>query len=66
MNIEFQSELQHQIASMLWKAQDYKQVKKIIQVYGKDAEVVFHMIMAHYFDSIMDTDLAEELIMRVK
>ena len=66
MKIEFQSELQHQIADMMWRAQDHKQVKQIIKVYGKDAEVVFYMIMAHYFDNEMDTDLAEEFIERIK
>ena len=66
MELQLANQLQHHIADLLWKAESKEKVKDIIKVYGRDAEVVFHMIMAHYFDNEMDTDLAEAVIARVK
>ena len=66
MEIELRTDLQHHIAQLLWDAESTEKVRDIIKVYGKDAEIVFHMIMATYFDGIDDVDLAEEVIERVK
>ena len=62
MRIEFANEIQSHIADLMWTAESTEKIKDIIKVYGKDAEIVFHMIMAHYYDTIDDIDLAEEVL----
>ena len=59
MEIVFGNQLQSQIADLMWNAETEEKVKEIIKVYGKNAEIVYNMILAHYFDNVMDTDLAE-------
>ena len=66
MNIELRTDLQHHIAQLLWDAESTEKVKDIIKVYGKEAEVVFHMVMATYFDGIDDVDLANEVLENLK
>ena len=66
MEIQFATELQKHIADLLWKAQGKDDVKAVIKVYGKEAEVVFHMIMASFYDDVDAVDLAQEVIERVK
>ena len=66
MEIAFKTDLQHHIADLLWNAQTTEKVRDVIRVYGKEAEVVFHMIMAHYYDQVDAVDLAQEVIGRVK
>lgn len=66
MEIQFNSPLQKHLADLIWNAESTQKVKDIISVYGVEAEVVFQMIMAEYWDTEMDTDLAEEVITRVK
>ncbi len=66
MELQLQNALQHHIADLLWEAKDTVEVKKIISIYGKDAHVVFHMMMAAHFDTHMDTDIACEIIERIK
>lgn len=66
MEIKFQNKHQVEIADILWQAQDEKSVSKILKKYGKDAVIVYNMLTAHYLDSVTDTDLAMEVIRRVK
>lgn len=66
MEIQFATELQKHIADLLWEAQGKDGVEAVIKVYGKEAEVVFHMIMATYYDTVNKVDLAQEVIERVK
>lgn len=62
MELQLQNALQHHIADLLWEAKDTVEVKKIISIYGKDAHVVFHMMMAAHFDTHMDTDIASGVL----
>jgi hypothetical protein len=66
MELQLANKLQHHIADLLWNAKTTPEVKEIILKYGKDAQVVFYMMMAAYFDEVDATDLAEEVIARVK
>jgi hypothetical protein len=66
MKIKFANSLQSHIADLMWDAKDLEMVKKIIAVYGKEAEVVYNMLLAETFDSFNKTDLAEKVIQKVK
>lgn len=66
MEIKFANSLQSHIADLMWDAKDLEMVKKIIAVYGKEAEVVYNMLLAEAFDSFNETDLAEKVIERIK
>jgi hypothetical protein len=66
MELQLSNQLQHHIADLLWNAKTTPEVKEIILKYGKDAQVVFYMMMAAYFDQVDATDLAEEVIARIK
>lgn len=66
MELQLSNQLQHHIADLMWKAKDKSQIKKIISIYGKDAVTVLHMMMASYLDEVDATDLAQDVIARVK
>jgi len=66
MELQLANKLQHHIADLLWNAKTIPQVKGIITEYGKDAVVVFNMMMAAYYDEVDDISLAAEVINRIK
>ena len=65
MEIKFANSLQSHIADLMWDAKDLEMVKKIITVYGKEAEVVYNMLLAEAFDSFNETDLAEKVLNKI-
>jgi len=66
MELQLQNANQHRIADLLWNAQNQKQVNIILRLFGHDAHVVFNMMMAAYFDECMDTDIAEDILERIR
>jgi len=66
MELQLQNADQHRIADLLWNAKDQKEVKVILRLFGHDAQVVYNMMMAAYFDQIDDTDLAESVLNSIK
>lgn len=66
MEIEFKHKYQSTIADLIWNAQDQKTVKFIVKTFGKHGEVVYNMILAHHFDTVMETDLAEDVLRSYK
>lgn len=66
MELQLQNADQHRIADLLWNAKDQKEVKMILRLFGHDAQVVYNMMMAAYFDQIDDTDLAESVLNSIK
>jgi len=66
MELQLQNADQHRIADLLWNAKDQKEVKVILRLFGHDAQVVYNMMMAAYFDQINDTDLAESVLNSIK
>ena len=58
---------QHIIADALWhKCQSQSDVDAVLKHFGHDARVVYELIMARSMDQIMDTDLAEIVIDRIR
>lgn len=61
MQIQLQNSLQHKIADMLWTAKS-EDVKVILATYGKDAQIVYNLMLAEIFDDIDDTELARNVL----
>ena len=66
MKLELANKTQQQIADLLWEAKDRERVKDIIKVYGVDAIIVLHMMLAATFDKVDYVDLAEPVLERIK
>lgn len=58
MRIEFENELQVKIADLIWDADSMEDVDNIIAFFGHDGLVVYHMLIAHYFDDAEDIGTA--------
>jgi len=55
------------LADTLWnKCQSQNDVDAVLRHFGHDARVVYELILAHSMDQIMDTDLAEIVIDRIR
>jgi hypothetical protein len=66
MELQLSNKNQHRIADLMWKAQTTDEVQSIIKSNGKDAVIVFEMMLATFFDDQMETDMAEEILERIK
>ena len=66
MEILFANTNQRMIANLLWQAQDQGTVNLIRQTYGHDAEVAYHMLVAGTLDEVTETDLAKQVLDRIK
>ena len=66
MELQLANQNQHRIANLLWEAKDHRTVTLILREFGHDAHVVYHMMMAAHFDTIDDTDLAQEVLNSIK
>ena len=66
MELQLANKNQHRIADLMWKAKSTDEVQGIIKQNGNDAVVVFEMMLAAYFDEQMETDMAEEILERIK
>ena len=58
MELQLQNAAQHKIADLLWVAQTEAEVRAILRVFGHDAYVVYHMMIAATFDDIDCVDQA--------
>lgn len=61
MELRLQNSLQHKIADLLWTAKT-EDVEIILTTYGKDAHIVYNMMLAAVFDDIDDTELARNVL----
>lgn len=66
MELQLQNSQQHYIADLLWEADSTESVEQILVEYGRDAVIVYNMMMAEFLDSQQETDQALELINRIK
>lgn len=66
MEIKFSNEKQCNIADMIWQAEDCKEVNRIVNIFGHDGYVVYNMILAHHLDTKMETDLAQQVLEKIK
>ena len=65
MDLKLQNEIQLKIADLLWTATDMEKVNYILKVFGKDAEIVYNMMVAEVYDKETDTDLAQEVLKNI-
>lgn len=66
MELHLGNKNQAMIANLLWVAKDQNEVRQIVAKHGPDAEIVYQMMMAAYCDTINDTDLAIEVLAKIK
>lgn len=66
MELQLANKIQHHIADLLWEAKSTSEVKEIIGIYGKDAVVVFVMMLAAYYDNVDSVDLVQPILERIK
>ncbi len=66
MELQLQNKAQHKIADLLWEAQTFEEVDKIIRVFGHDARVVYNMMMAATYDQVDDTPDADRVISKFR
>ena len=62
MELQLQNAAQHKIADLLWVAQSQQEVDSILRVFGHDAYVVYHMMLAATFDEVEHTQDADRVI----
>lgn len=62
MEIRFANEKQCAIADLLWAANTQEEAQVVIKVFGKEAEVVYNMIVAATLDEVNDVAQAAELL----
>ena len=62
MELQLQNAAQHKIADLLWVAETQQEVNSILRVFGHDAYVVYHMMIAATFDDIENVQDAERVI----
>lgn len=65
MEIKFQNALQSHIADLMWNAKDMSTVNKILSIYGKDAHIVYHMLLAETFDGFDETEIASAVLANI-
>ncbi len=66
MELQLANKVQHHIADLLWKAKNTSEVKEIIGTQGKDAVVVYNMMLAAYYDNVDSVDLVQPILERIK
>lgn len=62
MELKLKNKQQHQIADMLWNAKSTDEVNAIVAKFGRDAQVVYNMMVAAFLDEVTDTDLAQQVL----
>lgn len=62
MEIKFENELQVKIADLIWDADSMEDVDNIIAFFGHDGLVVYHMLIAHYFDESDEVNSAGQFL----
>lgn len=62
MDIMFENKRQCAIADLLWAANTEQEVQAVIRVFGREAEVVYNMMVAAAFDEVNDVTQAQELL----
>lgn len=66
MNIVFANQKQVAIADLLWAANTQEEAQAVIKVFGKEAEVVYNMMVAAAFDEVNDVTQAAEILEALK
>ena len=62
MELRLQNPTQVAIADLLWVAETDEEVAVIRKVFGRDADIVYNMMVAATFDQYTDTPDADRVI----
>lgn len=62
MKLKLQNAKQHHIADLMWAAKTDEDVNTLLQTYGRDARIVYELMIAATFDEVKDTDIAEDVL----
>lgn len=62
MKLKLQNAKQHHIADLMWAAKTDEDVNTLLQTYGRDARIVYELMIAATFDEVKDTDIAEDIL----
>jgi len=65
MELKLQNPTQVAIADLLWVAETDEEVAVIRKVFGRDADIVYNMMVAATFDQYTDTPDADRVIKRI-
>ena len=65
MELKLQNKTQMAIADLLWVAQSQEEVAVILKVFGREAEVVYNLMLAASFDQVQETHLAERVLVDI-
>jgi len=65
MELKLQNSQQVMIADLLWTAEDMDAVESIIDQFGREAELVYELMVATSLDEVDDFSEAAELIKKV-
>ena len=65
MELKLQNPTQVAIADLLWVAETDEEVAVIRKVFGRDADIVYNMMVAATFDQYTDTPGADRVIKRI-
>jgi hypothetical protein len=66
MELKLQNATQVKIADLLWVAETQEEVNVILKVFGRDARVVYDMMLAATFDQVSDTPDADRVIQQFR
>jgi hypothetical protein len=64
MKLEGLSDYQCIIADLMWNTDSRKEVDTLIEAFGVDAWIVYHMIIAESLDSYDDVEYSSEYLKR--
>jgi ethanolamine utilization cobalamin adenosyltransferase len=62
MKLQLRTQLEHDIADLLWAAMDMRQVNAIVNQYGAPARAIRDLMIAEALDQEMDCDLARQIL----
>jgi hypothetical protein len=54
MDLQLKSQHQKILADILWQAEDMNQVEAVLNLYGTEAMIVYHMMVAAHLDEQVD------------
>ncbi len=66
MELKLQNATQVKIADLLWVAETQEEVNVILKVFGRDARVVYDMMLAATFDQVSNTPDADRVIQQFR
>lgn len=66
MHMKLNTKLQHDIADLLWSAENMDQVNRIVKQFGPDAVMIRDMMLAEELDKYIEIDQAKEVLNQIR